>query len=794
MPGAMRTLVGRPTPVNRREQRPNMQISSTGKTTVRLDTTLEVLGDDGFASIGPSGLAHGNVLAVSPDARFAIHSDDTDRVYRTDLGSGERLPLGFQARAAAFADPGTLIVAVPEGGSFSLAEFDTGSWAKSPVTLPAATALAWPRNTACPVDLSDDWGTSSLSSMIGTRWGVAVAQGNGLLTIRWPDGRWTHWRVPRSGEWFELHAACHAQGVVVTSGHTNRAANIVWLDNSGRYYDAFDAEDYLSISACVPCGDGFVTQLSDELILFEGHPIKPVARCVVGGHVHALGVDPNAERLAIAGDGRSMIVEPPRVDIVLGNGDRDRDQMRRVAEPQDDPRLSYASIDDPDLGRVARPSDEGLAELSKRVQHDPSALVSFAGGFEVDPSGDLPAQLYRFTSRQPTIDRSLSQLQSIATRILADTEQDPFVAWCLREALPVPWRTLDIQAPVETWVRDHLTLVYEHDDEPDLPTIGLERLTLGADPTQTPAWHLKVARTQGPEQRIALHRLSGAQLLPGYRFDGEDSWDGTDGEKTFDVGIVSRTHGFVFSIRVTDANEQPILRGGAVFEPIELSDPDDLRRLYYAGADADGLFIGRRDGRWVVDLSPSTLEGARPTSKPSPMPMVADHLASMVSADQLALHSCPNDLVWKVEDLIFGRSEPESKTARRLENLLLSHDAVDDLFVDTDELSSMIVALRGATAKPIPKAKAGPKAKAVTIDGALAGRGVCLTGKFSSMKRSEATELCKANGARITASVTQSTDLLVVGEKPGSKLAKAEAMGIEVITEAELLTRLKPTP
>ena len=235
-----------------------------------------------------------------------------------------------------------------------------------------------------------------------------------------------------------------------------------------------------------------------------------------------------------------------------------------------------------------------------------------------------------------------------------------------------------------------------------------------------------------------------------------------------------------------------------MFEPIQLSGPDDLRRLYYAGADADGLFIGQRNGRWVVDLSPSTLWDALPTSRPFPLPVVADHLAAMVSADQLALHSCPNDLVWKVEDLIFGRIESDSKTARRLENLLLSHDAVDDLFVGTGELRAMIGALRAftttTTTKPKPKPKPKPKTKAVTIDGPLAGRGVCLTGKFSSMKRSEATELCKANGARITASVTQSTDILVVGEKPGSKLAKAEAMGIEIITEAELLARLQPAP
>jgi DNA ligase (NAD+) len=54
------------------------------------------------------------------------------------------------------------------------------------------------------------------------------------------------------------------------------------------------------------------------------------------------------------------------------------------------------------------------------------------------------------------------------------------------------------------------------------------------------------------------------------------------------------------------------------------------------------------------------------------------------------------------------------------------------------------------------------------------------------MSREQATELIEAHGGKVTGSVSSKTDYLVAGEKAGSKLEKAEKLGIKVIDEAAL--------
>jgi len=72
----------------------------------------------------------------------------------------------------------------------------------------------------------------------------------------------------------------------------------------------------------------------------------------------------------------------------------------------------------------------------------------------------------------------------------------------------------------------------------------------------------------------------------------------------------------------------------------------------------------------------------------------------------------------------------------------------------------------------------------------LAGITLVLTGGIVSMSREEATAAAQAAGAKVASSVSKSTDFVVVGENPGSKLAKAEQLGVETIDEAEFLRRL----
>ena len=83
------------------------------------------------------------------------------------------------------------------------------------------------------------------------------------------------------------------------------------------------------------------------------------------------------------------------------------------------------------------------------------------------------------------------------------------------------------------------------------------------------------------------------------------------------------------------------------------------------------------------------------------------------------------------------------------------------------------------------------------VDGAdapLAGKTVVVTGTLQSMSRKEAEQAVKAAGGRAASSVSKSTDFVVVGESAGSKAAKAEALGVETIDEAEFLRRLERNP
>ena len=71
--------------------------------------------------------------------------------------------------------------------------------------------------------------------------------------------------------------------------------------------------------------------------------------------------------------------------------------------------------------------------------------------------------------------------------------------------------------------------------------------------------------------------------------------------------------------------------------------------------------------------------------------------------------------------------------------------------------------------------------------GKFAGKVFVLTGTLPTLKRSEAAEKIEALGGKASSSVSKKTDYVVAGEDAGSKLAKAEKLGVAVIDEAELL-------
>ncbi|MGJ1089233.1 NAD-dependent DNA ligase LigA [Staphylococcus epidermidis] len=81
--------------------------------------------------------------------------------------------------------------------------------------------------------------------------------------------------------------------------------------------------------------------------------------------------------------------------------------------------------------------------------------------------------------------------------------------------------------------------------------------------------------------------------------------------------------------------------------------------------------------------------------------------------------------------------------------------------------------------------------KTTEIDGHpdFSGKTIVLTGKLEQMTRNEASEWLKMQGAKVTNSVTKSTDIVIAGADVGSKLAKAEKYGTEIWTEAAFIEK-----
>ena len=80
------------------------------------------------------------------------------------------------------------------------------------------------------------------------------------------------------------------------------------------------------------------------------------------------------------------------------------------------------------------------------------------------------------------------------------------------------------------------------------------------------------------------------------------------------------------------------------------------------------------------------------------------------------------------------------------------------------------------------------------VDQELAGLTFVLTGTMNLMTRTEASDRIRAHGGKVSSSVSQKTNYLVVGENAGSKLTKAEQLGVRIINETQLMELLSSEP
>ncbi len=105
-------------------------------------------------------------------------------------------------------------------------------------------------------------------------------------------------------------------------------------------------------------------------------------------------------------------------------------------------------------------------------------------------------------------------------------------------------------------------------------------------------------------------------------------------------------------------------------------------------------------------------------------------------------------------------------------------------FFSQEHVKTMITRLKDAGVNTI-------HSESVAVGDAFSGMTVVLTGTLSSMGRKEAAELIEKNGGKVTGSVSKKTSLVIAGEEAGSKLDKANSLGIRVMSEDEFLEFIK---
>ncbi len=105
-------------------------------------------------------------------------------------------------------------------------------------------------------------------------------------------------------------------------------------------------------------------------------------------------------------------------------------------------------------------------------------------------------------------------------------------------------------------------------------------------------------------------------------------------------------------------------------------------------------------------------------------------------------------------------------------------------FFSDDENRKALFDLEKAGVRPLAS-------KPVPVSSSLEGKSFLFTGKLTELSRDEAKALVKRSGGRVVSSVSKSLDFLVVGDKPGTKVKKAEDLGVALMTEQEFLTEVR---
>jgi len=157
---------------------------------------------------------------------------------------------------------------------------------------------------------------------------------------------------------------------------------------------------------------------------------------------------------------------------------------------------------------------------------------------------------------------------------------------------------------------------------------------------------------------------------------------------------------------------------------------------------------------------------------------------------------------------VFSLGIPEvgEVTAKNLANYFLSLEAIasatTEQLLDVDDVGEIVAqhvvtffeqphnqeVIHGLISAGVHWPK--PESKQIETDSVFANKVVVLTGTLLQTSRTEAKQQLELLGAKVTGSVSAKTDFVIAGEKAGSKLTKAEALGISVLTEAEWIAMM----
>jgi DNA ligase (NAD+) len=146
-----------------------------------------------------------------------------------------------------------------------------------------------------------------------------------------------------------------------------------------------------------------------------------------------------------------------------------------------------------------------------------------------------------------------------------------------------------------------------------------------------------------------------------------------------------------------------------------------------------------------------------------------------VTAGNLARHFC------SIERLAEAEAE-ELEAVQDVGPVVAQH--VHEFFRQPHNLEVIAALREHGVDWPAIEPESEPEARA------LAGKTFVLTGSLETMTRDEARDRIQSAGGKVTGSVSGKTDFVVAGKDPGSKLDKAEQLGVPVLSEADLLELL----